>query len=274
MEGCGIFQINTMFTFKRWAKNMRSMRKKNEQHQEWFPYIQRYMSGEWRATIFRDMVLADVERLEQRNGKLTLMDIGCGGGFDNNAKLQRSISQVAEQYIGIEPDTDIELQDIFTSAHRCFFEDSSIDPESIDLAFAVMVIEHFENPKRFWDKVHSTLKKGGVFWGFTVDARHWFVFASFLAEKLAIKDWYLDRLHGKRGEERYENYGVFYRSNTPQQIKKLTSAFTSSVILDFYRVGQMDYYLPDKLRWLGRAYDRVAIRMGWPGSIMAMRVQK
>lgn len=250
------------------------MRNMNGQQQEWLPYLQRYMYGEWRATIFRDMVLADAKRLEQQNGKLALMDIGCGGGFDGDAKLQRSISQVAGEYIGIEPDTAIELENIFSSTHRCFFEDAPINPESVDLAFAVMVLEHFEDPKLFWDKVHSALKKGGVFWGFTVDARHWFVFASLLAEKLGIKDWYLDKLHGKRGEERYENYGVFYRSNTPQQVQKLTSAFTSCSMLNFYRVGQMDYYFPKKLRWLGRAFDRIAINMGWPGSIMAVRVQK
>lgn len=250
------------------------MKNMNEQQLQWLPYIKRYTTGEWRAPIFRDMVLADAERLERTNGKLTLMDIGCGGGFDNDAKLQRTISRVAGHYIGIEPDTTIDLENIFSSTHRCIFEDMPIDPESIDLAFAVMVLEHFANPQLFWDKVHRTLKKGGVFWGFTVDARHWFIVVSFLTEKMGIKDWYLNKLHGKRGEERYENYCVYYRSNTPQQILKLTSAFTSSVVLNFHRVGQMDYYFPKKLRWIGRAFDRMAIRMDWPGSIMAVRVEK
>lgn len=250
------------------------MQNMNEQQQQWLPYLQRYTNGEWRAQIFRDMVLADVERLEQRNGKLTLMDIGCGRGFDSDAKFQRTIAEVAGEYIGIEPDLAIELENIFSSTHRIFFEDALIDSDSIDLAFSVMVLEHFENPQIFWDKVFRTLKKGGIFWGFTVDARHWFVVASLLTEKFGIKNWYLNRLHGKRGEERYENYGVYYRSNTPQQIQKLTSAFTSTVILNFYRVGQMDYYFPLRLRWLGRAFDRIAIRMGWPGNILAIRVEK
>ena len=49
-----------------------------------------------------------------------------------------------------------------------------------------------------------------------------------------IKDWYLNMLHGTRGEERYENYVVFYR----------------------------------------RAIDRFTIRMGFPGIILAVRVEK
>ena len=93
------------------------------------------------------MILADAEVLRQRNGELTILDIGCGGGFDSDAKLQHSISEVADQYIGIEPDKDIELESIFSSTHRCIFEDAPIIHESIDIAFAVMVLEHFEKPK-------------------------------------------------------------------------------------------------------------------------------
>jgi hypothetical protein len=137
-----------------------------------------------------------------------------------------------------------------------------------------MVLEHFENPQIFWNKILNVLKKDGVFWGFTVDARHWFVFVSLLTEKLHIKDWYLNKLHGKRGEERYENYGVFYRSNTPQQIQHLTPSFASMDVLNFNYVGQLDYYFPQKLRWFGRSLNQIAIRLDLPGSVLAVRVQK
>ena len=160
----------------------------NNNEQQWRPYLERYKNGEWRAPLFRDMILADVEKLEEKNGKLSLLDIGCGCGFDSDAMLQHSLSQVAGQYIGVEPDVDIKLKNIFTSTYRCCFEDAPIQYSSIDIAFAVMVLEHFENPHVFWDKVLNVLKKDGVFWGFTVDARHWFVFVSLLTEKLHIKD--------------------------------------------------------------------------------------
>lgn len=220
------------------------------------------------------MLLADAERLERAHGKLTLLDIGCGGGFDRDPALQRTISEVADHYIGIEPDTSIQLENIFSSTHRCRFEDAPIRPQSIDLAFAVMVLEHVANPAAFWDKLRGILKKGGVFWGFTVDARHWFVFASLVAERLGLKDWYLTSLHGKRGEERYENYGVYYRCNTPRDIQEHTSAFASRVVLNGATIGQMDYYFPRALRGIGRVFDRLAIRLGWPGNLMAVRVEK
>lgn len=242
--------------------------------QRWLPYLQRYSGGESRSPIFRDLILDDIKKLQQDRDQLSLLDIGCGGGFDGNAELQQSIAQAARQYVGIEPDKAIELGEFFTNTHRCFFGDAPIEQDSVDMAFAVMVIEHFERPQEFWNKVQNVLKAGGVFWGFTVDARHWFVVASVLAEKLKIKDWYLNAIHGKRGEERYENYSVYYRSNTPKQIQRLTTSFSSTAILNFHRVGQMDFYFPAKLRWLGRTIDRLAIGLGLPGSIMAVRVEK
>ncbi len=241
---------------------------------DYFPYLQRYKNGEWRSTIFRDMILTDAAKFKKQGNELSILDIGCGGGFDSDDKLQYSLSKVAGRYIGVEPDEQIELGSMFDKIYRCPFEKAQIESESIDMAFAVMVLEHFERPKIFWEKLHSILKKGGVFWGFTVDARHWFVFASLLAEKMHIKDYYLNKLHGKRGEDRYENYGVFYRSNTPKVIKKLTPLFKSKLFLNFHRVGQMDYYFPKNLRWFSKALDVTTIKLGLPGSILAVRVEK
>jgi len=240
---------------------------------EWSPYIQRYIQGEWRATIFHDLVLADINK-QNNNKELVLLDIGCGGGFDSAPALQASLAKAACKYIGIEPDQNINLGEYFTSEYRCYFEDAPIQNNSINIAFSVMVLEHFAEPQIFWDKINYILRDGGVFWGFTVDARHWFVAASLLAERLHIKDYYLNMLHGKRGEERYENYPVYYRSNTPTQINKFTKKFRSTTILNFHRVGQLDYYLPNKLRWLGRLFDHLVMRCGLPGSVMAIRVEK
>ncbi len=246
----------------------------NDISSEFAHYLQRYSRGEWRATIFRDLILADAKKFLQKQNELILLDIGCGSGFDCDAKLQNQLAEVASQYIGVEPDTDIQLEDIFTTAYRCRFEDAPIPPASVDIAFTVMVLEHFDDPKLFWDKLHLALRPSGVFWGFTVDARHLFVSASLLAEKLYIKNLYLNMLHGKRGEERYENYKVYYRSNTPVEIEQMTKSFHTRSLLNFQRLGQLDHYFPVGLRWIGRSYDRIAIRMGWPGSILAVRLEK
>lgn len=241
---------------------------------QWSTYTQRYSSGEWRAPIFRDLILSDAQRMKAERNELTLLDIGCGGGFDGDATLQRSLAEAGSRYIGVEPDEHIELANVFTSSQRCLFEDAQIEDESVDIAFAVMVLEHIADPRVFWNKVYRVLRKGGCFWGLTVDARHWFVLMSTLMEKLGVKDIYLDKLHGKRGEERYENYPAFYRANSPTQIARFTSCFSSVKVLTFSRVGQLDFYIPGRLRRVGRWLDSLTIRAGLPGAVMAVRVEK
>jgi len=239
----------------------------------WSSYLQRYRQGEWRAKIFRDLILADFQN-SRANSPPVVLDIGCGRGFDGDPRLQGSLASAASSYVGVEPDPDVDLASFFSTVHRCPFEAAPIPDGSVDLAFTVMVLEHLDDPATFWNKVHAVLRPGGVFWGFTMDARHWFVRASLLAKRLRVKDVYLNWLHGRRGDDRYENYPVCYRSNTPGQLDQLTRAFQSRGVLSIGKVGQLDYYFPSGLRWLSRALDRRAIRRDDVGSLLAVRVVK
>lgn len=240
---------------------------------DWSPYIERYRRGEWRAPIFRDMILADVRRLRPFRSPV-LLDIGCGSGLDDDVRLQTSLAAEAGCYVGVEPDTIVKTGSIFHAVHHCSFEEAPVEPASVDVAFAVMVLEHLTSPEAFWHKLHTVLRADGVFWGFTMDARHYFAKASLLAKKLHFKDWYLDRLHGRKGQERYENYPVHYQCNTPEQIERLARGFRSCTILNFHGVGQLDYFFPTRLRWLGRSIDKFTARRGFPGSILAVRAVK
>ncbi len=97
------------------------------------PYLERYRQGEWRATIFRDLILADAAR---RPGELTFLDIGCGRGFDDDLPLQQSLAARAGRYIGIEPDAAMAVGAHVSEVHRCLFEDAPIPSGSVDVAFA------------------------------------------------------------------------------------------------------------------------------------------
>lgn len=239
------------------------------QSENFCTYMERYRCGEWRAKIFRDMILNDAAAF---GPDCVIADIGCGSGFAGDRHLQASIAAVAGQYVGIEPDIDVALGPEFTTVYRCPFETAPIPDATIDVAFAVMVLEHLEFPEIFWNKVLSVLRLGGVFWGFTMDSRHGFTKVSRLVEAMHFKDIYLRLLHGKRGEERYENYPTFYRSNSPEQLEPLTRAFRSRAFLNFHKIGQLDFYYPRGLRWIGRGLDRIASLRGQPGTILAVRV--
>jgi SAM-dependent methyltransferase len=237
-------------------------------NERWASYRDRFRSGSWRAPIFRDMVLADIRAV---GPDVTVLDIGCGHGFDGDARLQQSLAEASSRYLGVEPDAAIEVGDCFAEVHRSFLEDATIAPGSVHVALAVMVLEHVATPERFWDKLRAVLAPGGVFWGFTMDGRHRFCRASRFAERLRLKDLYLRWLRGERGRDRYENYPVHYRCNTPEQVKAQAHGFASCECLTLGRVGQLDYYLPRALRPIASGLDRWDLWLDRPGSILAIR---
>jgi SAM-dependent methyltransferase len=238
----------------------------------WAPYIARHCSGEWRDRIFRDMVFTDVRRLGPRP---TILDIGCGEGLDGDVPLQRSVADLAGRFIGIEPDPAVTLGDYFVESHRCSFEVAPLVPGSIDIAYAVMVLEHLPRPQVFWDKLFEVLADGGVFWGLTVDARHLFSFLSLWADRLKVKKLYLDLvLRQSSGLERYKNYQTYYRSNTPAQIRRFTKPFRSSEFINFSGAGQWGVYLPKSMQWIAEGIDARSVRKGRPGTLLAVRVVK
>lgn len=237
------------------------------------PYLRRYQAGEWRAPIFHDAILQDIATIPHPP---KLLDIGCGQGFDTLLHLQTSLSTHATGgYIGIEPDKSIPLAPIFSEVYHCCFEDAPIQPESIDIAFAYMVLEHIQEPELFWNKIYEVLHQGGIFWAFTMDARHYFTKASMLFEYLGLKDAYLDFLHGKNGENRYENYPTQYLSNSPKQIQQLTKhRFSHTDVWTFGRIGQLDYYYPRGTKWISHMIDRISLSIGMAGSVLVIRAVK
>ncbi len=238
----------------------------------WASYLERYRAGEWRDRIFLDMVLTDSQAV---GSGPTILDIGCGSGFDGDVPLQRSIAHVARHFIGIEPDPKVSLGDYFTETHRCFFEEAPLQTGSVDVAYAVMVLEHLHNPQAFWDKLYEVLADRGVFWGLTIDARHLFSLLALGAGWLRIKDPYLDLVLGRKSDRgRYKNYPTYYRSNTPRKIGKLARRFRSCECINFSRVGQWGNYLPRLLRPVANSMDRRSIRNGSPGTLLIVRASK
>jgi len=233
--------------------------------------VELYRGGIWRDRIVHDLILADAERL---GGQPTFLDIGCGKGFDTDVPLQRSLVNFAGKYIGIEPDTSIAACDYIPELRRCRLEEADLPKESVHIAFAIMVLEHLSNPQPFWDCLRNVLVPGGVFWAMTVDARHWFARGSLWSEKLKLKELYLSWLLGRRGEQRYENYPVYYNCNTPQQVTTYAKHFSSVHCFNLSRIDQTDSLVPRFLCPLSRAFESWSIRRGMPGTLLLIRAVK
>jgi SAM-dependent methyltransferase len=209
-------------------------------------YQSRYQKEQWRSPIFRDMILTDIVN---RGPAPTVLDIGCGRGFDGDSSLQSTLAQAAGSYIGVEPDPTINPGPYFSPVHRCLFEDAPITPNSVDVGFAVMVLEHIPDPAPFWEKLGQVLKKGGVFWGITIDARHWFRLVSSIIQLLHVKETYLNEVLGRRGLARFEDYPTFYRCNTPQQVKRFAGGFSTVECASFAKKETLLFSYAPRYLW-------------------------
>jgi SAM-dependent methyltransferase len=203
-----------------------------------------------------------------------VLDIGCGSGFDGSPELQSQIAGASGRYIGVEPDESIACPPWIQEIHRCTLEDAPLEPLSVQMAFAIMVLEHVAIPDRFFQKLHTVLAPDGIFWGLTVDARHYFRHASRLLERLHVKNWYLDKIAGQTPEKRYVNYPTVYRANSPFQIRRFARPFRHCDFASLHRIGQLDYYLPRSIRPAAALLDRLIARLRLPGAILICRLEK
>jgi len=237
----------------------------------WNAFLRRWEQGDYRASFFRDMVLTDVRRLGPRP---TVLDIGCGRGLDGEPALQRSLAEQSGAYVGIEPDPAIPAADWFTQVHRCRLEDAPLEPASIDVALAVFVIEHVRSPKTLFRKIFEVLVEGGVFWAFTIDARHVFALASLLAQGLRIKQWCIHHARDAGVRCDVEVYPTYYRANTPCAIRRYSAGFRSVRVMNLHQTGQFDAYLPRRAHPCSHGLDRLAALLRLPGPMLVARLEK
>jgi SAM-dependent methyltransferase len=224
-----------------------------------------YRQGRWRAPLFCDLVLADVKKY---CGEARVLDVGCGGGFDGSDALQYNISLESRFYCGVEPDKNIDQSRCFHDFYGCGLEEAPITEASFDVAYSAFVLEHLNEPQIFWDKLHCVLSPGGVFWGFTMDRRHYFSWASMLLQFVRLKNTWLRIV---QGNQHYENYPTFYRCNSPQALYKCGRKFTKIDCWTWNRAGQLDAYIPLPLRPVSRFIDRVEMSLNLPGSLLLVR---
>lgn len=240
------------------------------QTETWQNHLEeRYAAGEWRAPIFRDLVLRSCP-----DSNSEVLDIGCGHGFDDSSEIQAEIAAHYNGLIGVEPDDEITTPDYFKECHQCTLEEADIAPDSIDMAYSSFVLEHVGDAPSFWNALYRCMKPNGIFWGFTVDSRHPFSLASNALEYLKLKDFYLRAIQGKRGEERYENYPTHYRCNTPRDVEKHANMFSKLEFYSLHRPGQLDYYFPRLVRPLSRASEMVWTKLSLPGSVLIVKATK
>lgn len=242
---------------------------------EWSVRLARLRTKEWRTPIFFEIVSREIGT---RSGarRPTVLDIGCGLGFDTEVRYQQALSTQAGRFIGIEPDPAIEPPKFFSEVYQTTLEEAPIAPGSVDVAYAVMVLEHVADPAAFWSRLHEILAPGGVFVAFSVNGAHWFAPIARFMSIIKLKSKYLDLLRGKRGtgSERYDDYPVYYRTNTARQIRRHARQFRAIRVDLFGATGNVASYAPSRLQPAVRAVDSLAYRLLGQSINIAIRAER
>ncbi len=171
-----------------------------------------------RSAIFTDLVIEECGRVPRPS---RVLDIGCGKGIELDLDLTRRIAKACDELHGIEPDTGIKPPEgVFTTYEHALMETSKVAPNSIDVAYSFMVMEHVQDPAAYMKAVHRALKPGGSYLFMTINARHYFAMLAGTARSMRLDEMALRLIRGKAEVESY-HYPTAYKVNSPRTIGRV-----------------------------------------------------
>ena len=91
---------------------------------------------------------------------------------------------------------------------------------------------------------------------------------------IKLKTKYLDLLQGNRGTERYEDYPVYYRTNTVRQIRRHARLVRVIRTYLFGPAGNVASYAPRPLQPMVRAVDSLTHRLLGQSINIAIRAER
>lgn len=203
------------------------------------------------------------EIADQNGGELRILDLGAGDGANEYSPFFASL---ATQYVGVDPDHDIDDNEwvdekfqmpaeAFAAQHVAMVEAGEAQP--FDLATAIYVWEHLEDPVSFLRAAYQVLAPGATCICITPNGLHPFGLASKVLAKLDLTDQVLRKL--RPDEIDHYHFPVVAKKNTVWGVRSAAEAAGfSDVNIELHdEPGVFVHYLPEKLRSLPYAYSKV-----------------
>lgn len=217
---------------------------------------------------------AVAEHLEGRPRPRALVDIGCGMGMGGDPAYQAALAPLVDTFVGIEPDPGVKFPEgVLTEQRSSTFEEAGLPGSAFDAAYSFMVMEHVEDPARFWREAFRCLKPGGAYFFATPNAAHYFTRVAGTARALKIDEVMLRLLRGKRAVEGY-HYPTMYRCNRARDVRALARAagFNDPVIAYAEKEGPTPY-LPGPLKVVLKTFQAKRRMIKNPGALLTMLVK-
>ena len=233
-----------------------------------------------------------------------LLDIGAGDGDDEYSSLIRPL---VAHFAGVDPDSRSQQNPALDDWHPMTIETFatrltsgapgdgvSEPPAPFDLALAIYVAEHIDDPVAFLRGARSCLKSGGSLFVITPNLAHYFGAAAKTAMALRIDDRLLEAL--RRRQDRRERSGrahpqcpdqrhhhqhalgdpaghaahfpMSYNMNTVRALGLAAEAagFTALEVRHLENPAVFETYFSGRLRAIPRGYARVVHSLQVPGA--------
>lgn len=222
-----------------------------------------------------------------------LLDIGAGDGDD---EYSSQIRPLVGRFVGVDPDARSEqnraLDEWYPMNIEAFAakltttgrgqrpsEDLPESPAQFDVALAVYVAEHIEDPVAFLSACRSCLRPGGSLFVVTPNLWHYFGAGAKVAMTLRIDDRLLAALrrhqdgrghhdhHGHRADADHTglaaHFPMSYRMNTVRAmgLAALEAGFSALEVRHLENPAVFETYFPGRLVAIPRTYARLVHRL-------------
>lgn len=195
-----------------------------------------------RYEYFTSLILKEIHE------NSVVIEIGAGNGL---CRYVKDISDKAGKLIGIDPSSNIENNPYVHESIKAPFENANVPDDSVDTIYSIYVMEHIENPDKVFLKAHKILKERGKFFFITPNRSHYFVFFSSLADKLNIKNLWIEKIMKAKVNLDY-GFKSYYLINDEFTIQKLVEqhGFKECKIIYFDSPNAIAKYLPKWFKWM------------------------
>jgi SAM-dependent methyltransferase len=221
-----------------------------------------------------------------------LLDIGAGDGDDEYASLIRPL---VARFVGVDPAGRSEQHPALDEWHPMTIEafadrtrsgeggnDGNEQPATFDLALAIYVAEHVDDPVAFLSASRSCLKPGGSLFVITPNLRHYFGVTAKAAMALGIDDRLLEALrrrqdrrpglesgHRRQHEHHHAHGGsaahfpMSYKMNTVRALRLAAgkAGYKALEVRHLENAAVFETYFPGRLVAIPRAYARLVHRL-------------
>lgn len=134
-----------------------------------------------------------------------VLEIGAGAGKRNIHSLRGRCSEI----VGVDVDPRVTGNPLLDRGLVADAEELPFADGSFDVAFAIYVLEHIENPRAFVAETKRVLRPGGHFLTLVPNQLHYVPILSKIAPT-----WFHRWCNRKRGRRKSDTFPTFYRLNS------------------------------------------------------------